>query len=156
MPLVDLATAKRELHVLHDAEDEDIERKIAAAEEQAAIFLGRNVYEDQAALDSARAAAPAVLTAATATYNTALDAARAMESYLERDGYERLAKDTYNAAFWEWDRTMRGMVVTDSIRTAILLIAGSLWVHRGDEDAVEGIPPAARTFLWPYRTGVGV
>lgn len=156
MPLVDLATAKRELRVTHDAEDADITRKLAAAEEQAVSFLGRNVYADQAALDAARTAAPPVLSTASTTYDAALAAAYALTNADESDAAVRYAKDTYNAAFVEWDRTMRGMVVNDSIRTAILLITASLWEHRGDEDAVVGIPQAARTFLWPFRIGIGV
>lgn len=154
--LVDLVTAKRELRVTHDAEDADITRKLAAAEEQAVSFLGRNVYADQAALDAARTAAPATLSTASTTYDAALAAAYALTVAAESDAAVRLAKDTYNAAFIEWDRTMRGMVVNESIRTAILLITASLWEHRGDEDAVQGIPPAARSFLFPFRIGMGV
>lgn len=156
MPLVDLATAKRELRVTHDAEDADITRKLAAAEEQALSFLGRNVYADQAALDAARTAAPATLSMASTTFDAAMAAAYALTNTGESDAAVRYAKDTYNAAFEEWVRTMRGMVVNDSVRTAILLITASLWEHRGDEDAIEGIPPAARAFLWPFRIGLGV
>lgn len=156
MPLVDLATAKRELRVTHDAEDDDIERKIAAAEEQAIAFLGRNVYEDQVALDAALDAAPDVLSAATVAYDTSMAAAGAIEVETERLLYERSARQAYREAANAWERTVRGMVVNESIRTGILLITASLWEHRGDEDAVEGIPPAARAFLWPFRTGLGV
>lgn len=156
MPLVDLATAKRELRVLHDAEDVDIERKLAAAEEQATLFLGRNVYVDQAALTAAIAAAPAALAAASAAYDTAMEAAAALTNFTETQLHQRLAKDNYNAAIEAWQRTVRGMVVTDSVKTAILLTTASLWEHRGDEDQIEGIPQAARAFLWPHRIGIGV
>jgi hypothetical protein len=154
--LVDLATAKLHLFVTDDAQDARVTDMLATAEEQAALFLGRNVYADQDALDAAKAAAPAVLSEASAAYDAACDAAWEMTVCAEREAYLRLAKDTYNAAFADWDRTMRGIVVTESIRTAILLITGSQWEHRGDEDAVVGVPPAAERFLWPLRTGLGV
>lgn len=156
MPLIDVPTAKSELRVTHDAEDADIARKLAAAEEQAAAFLGRNVYATQEDLDAAVAAAPAALSAATTAYDAAMEASGAVDVAIERELHERLAKDTYNAAIETWQRTVRGMVVNDSVRTAILLITASLWEHRGDEDAVQGVPPAARSFLWPWRVGLGV
>lgn len=156
MPLIDVATAKVELRVTHDAEDEAIARKIAAAEEQATAFLARNVYEDQDALDAAKAAAPGAFQAATEAYSTDLNAARAVEDWTQRQLAERTVKDLYAVAMDDYVRTMRGMVVNDSIRTAILLITASLWEHRGDEDAVQGVPPAAERFLWPFRIGLGI
>lgn len=154
--LVDLATAKSELRVTDSAQDADIERKLAAAEEQAVWFLGRNVYATPDDLATAIASAPATLAAASTAYESARDAAWSLASRTEMCLNERLAKDTYNAAIEDWQRTVRGMVVNESVRTAILLITASLWEHRGDEDAVEGIPQAARALLWPFRQGVGV
>lgn len=154
--LVDLATAKSELRVTDGAQDADIERKLAAAEEQVQAFLGRNVYRDQDALTSALTSVATVLSSATTSLQAALDATSSLDVQAERDAQERYAKDTYNEAFAAWQRTVRGMVVNESIRTAILLVTASLWEHRGDEDAVEGIPQAARAFLWPFRAGVGV
>lgn len=157
MPLVDVATATRELRLsLEAGEDADLARKLASAEEQAALFLGRNLYATQEDLTAAIAAAPATLSAASAARDTAMEAAALVEEVTERQLHERLAKDTYNAAIVAWQRTVYGMVINDSIRTAILLTAGSLWEHRGDEDAIEGIPQAARAFLWPHRIGIGV
>lgn len=157
MPLVDVATAARELRlILEPGEEQDLARKLAAAEEQAVLFMGRAIYADQGTLDAALAGAPAMLATATTAYEDALTAARALTRCSEREASERAAKDSYYEAFWVWNRVVRGIVLNDSIRTAILLTAGSLWEHRGDEDAVLGIPPAARNFLWPYRTGLGV
>jgi hypothetical protein len=157
VPLVDVATATRELRLsLETGEDADLERKLAAAEEQAIMFLGRNVYATPEDFTAAKAAAPDALAAAKTAYDTDIDAARAIADCDQRAYAERLAKDTYNAALEEWNRTMRGIISTDSIATAILLIAGSLWEHRGDEDNVVGIPPAAERFLWPFRIGIGV
>lgn len=156
MPLVDLATAKRELRVTHDAEDADIERKVAAAVEQAEAFLNRRVFEDPAALAAAIAAAPAGLATATTAYDTAMEAAGLVEVAIERTLAERYAESTYRDAQHAAEMVYRGMVVNDSIRTGILLTAASLWEHRGDEDVIVGVPQAARTFLWPFRVGLGI
>jgi hypothetical protein len=157
VPLVDVDTAARELRItLETGEDADLERKLNSAQEQAQSFLGRNVYATQEELTAAIDAAPATLSAASAAYDAARDAACAMENHHEARLNARLAKDTYNEAIEAWQRTVRGMVANDSVRTAILLITGSLWEHRGDEDAIEGIPKAALAILWPFRIGLGV
>lgn len=156
MALVDVVTATRELRLtLEPGEDADLERKLAAAEEQAVLYLGRNVYAASGDLAAALAALPA-LTAASTTYESAMAAAALTVNSTQRSAEERLARDTYGAAVADWDRTKRGMVVNDSIRTAILLIAGSLWEHRGDEDVIVGVPPAAERLLWPFRVDIGV
>lgn len=157
MPLIDVDTAAHELRIaLQAGEDVDLARKLAAAEEQVALFLGRNVYADQTALDAAAAAAPDALTAATAAYQAAMDAAGTVADETQRLLNQDDATDVYREAQQAYRMARRGMVVNDSVKTAILLIAGSLWEHRGDEDAVEGVPPTARTFLWPFRCGLGV
>lgn len=153
--LVDVATAKPHLRVADDSQDAQIEAFLRAAEEQATLFLDRNVYEDQTALDAALAALPA-LSAAQDAYDAALAAVASEAGEVERTLQQQLALDNFRAAQDAWTRTVRGMVVTDSIRTAILLITASLWEHRGDEDLVQGVPPAARMLLWPYRIGLGV
>ena len=156
MPLVDLATAKRELRVTHDAEDADITRKLASAEQQAALFMNRNIYATQDALNAAIEAAPAALAAASTAYAEAADAAWLLATETERDLAADDATSAWRDAQQDYRMARRGIVLNDSIRTAILLITASLWEHRGDEDAIEGIPPAARAFLWPYRVGLGV
>jgi hypothetical protein len=155
VPLVDVATAKLHLRVTSAEEDARITAFLAAAEEQVTAFLGRNVYATQGDLDAARAAAPDV-SAATTTYGDALTASAAVVSLDERLVYQRRAEDVYRGAIETWERTGRGMVANESIRTAILLITASLWEHRGDEDAAEGIPQAAYRCLWPWRAGVGI
>lgn len=157
MPLVDVATAARELRLtLEPGEEEDLTRKLTAAQEQAAIYMGRAIYVDEAALQVAQVGAPAVLAAAATAFDDAMAAAAAFARATEREASERLAKDTYYEAYQAWSIVVRGIVLNDSIRTAILLTTGSLWEHRGDEDAVQGIPPAARNFLFPFRAGLGV
>lgn len=156
MPLVDLATAKMHLRVTHDSEDTLIEAFVASAQEQAQAFLNRNLYAGESDLAGAIAAAPEALAAASVAYDAAMEAAGALENGTEAALNYRAARDAYSAAIEEWRRTVYGMVANESVRTGVLLITASLWEHRGDEDAVVGIPQAARTFLWPWRIGLGV
>ena len=156
MPLVDVATAKRELRVTHNSEDADLLRKLTTAQEMAEAFLGRRVYETQEALDTAVAAAPAALAAASSAYDLALETARALTVEAERTLGETVAVEAYRDAGETYRMAMRGMVVNESVRTGILLITAALWEHRGDEVELEGVPQAARSFLWPFRIGLGV
>lgn len=155
MPLVDLATAKLHLRVTHDEEDALLVAFLPAAEEQVSAFLNRNVYASQQDLEAAQTAAPAALTAARAALDTAT-ATLELVTVEERDATTAVALAAFRDAVDGYERAMRGMLVTESVRTAVLLIAASLWEHRGDEDAIVGIPPAARSFLWPFRIGIGV
>jgi hypothetical protein len=156
MPLVDVATAKEELRVDGGAEDSAILRKLNSAQLLAENFLNRRVYATTEELATAVAAAPAALASASAAYDEALAAAGELTVVDERDLGEFLAREAYRDALDNHRRTMRGMVVTENIRTAVLLITGALWEHRGDEVELEGMPAAAKTFLWPDRIGVGV
>lgn len=156
MALVDVPTAKRELRVNHSVEDADLARKLNTAQEMVEAFLGRGVYETQETLDAAIAAAPAALAAASTAYESALDAARSLTVEAERELGESVAVEAYRDAARIYRSAVRGMLVNDSVRTAILLTTGALWEHRGDEVELEGMPQAAKTFLWPFRLGVGV
>lgn len=156
MALVDVITARRELRAPPETADADIQRKLATAEEQVFLFLGRNVYETSEDLAAARAAAPAVLAAASSAHEAAMAAAALVTDTTQRGVQERFAKDDYNAAIEGWDRTMRGMLATDTIRTAILMVAANLLEHAGDEPDVPGVSPAAYDLLWLLRAGLGV
>lgn len=50
------------------------------------------------------------------------------------------------------------MVVTDSVRAAVLLLAGHLFRNREQvtADSVNELPMGAHALLWPYRVGLGV
>lgn len=156
MALIDLTTAKRELRVTHDAENADITRKVAAAREQAEMFLNRRVYQDRDELEEAIAEVAFCLAEATTAYDLAVQAAWLVEAPPERRAAERFAAERYREAQDAAQMVYRGMLANDSVRTAILLITASLYEHRGDEDAVAGLPKAAREILGPFRVGLGV
>ncbi|MGE6916746.1 head-tail connector protein [Achromobacter kerstersii] len=48
------------------------------------------------------------------------------------------------------------MVVTSTVRAAILLIAGSLYLNREDGLESKALPIGAQALLQPYRVGLGV
>ena len=154
MSFVQLAEAK--LHLRVDSADEDalIGVYITAAEQMAIALLDRGVYADGAALGVARAAAPAELAAATATYTAAIAAAQALADTTEQAAATQAAEYAYLRAQVAYRQTMDGIVVNDTIKSAVLLIVGHLYAHR--EDVVAGVsvaqlPNGAEWLLAPYK-----
>lgn len=154
MSFVTLPEAK--LHLRVDGIDEDalIGVYIAAAEQSAVSLLDRGVYADGTALGAARAAAPADLTAATATYTAAIAAAQALADTTEQAAATQAAEYAYLRAQVAYRQAMDGMVVNDTIKSAVLLIVGHLYAHR--EDVVAGVsvaklPSGAEWLLAPYK-----
>ena len=154
MSLVTLAEAK--LHLRVDGIDEDalIGVYIAAAEQSAIALLDRGVYADGTALGAARAAAPAELAAATAAYTEAIAAAQALTDATEQAAATQAAEYAYLRAQVAYRQAMDGIVVNDTIKSAVLLIVGHLYAHR--EDVVAGVsvaklPNGAEWLLQPYK-----
>ena len=154
MSFVALPEAK--LHLRVDGIDEDamIGVYIAAAEQSAVSLLDRGVYAGGTALGVAKAAAPGELTAATATYTSAIAAAQALADATEQAAATQAAESAYLRAKVAYRQTMDGMVVNEAIKAAVLLIVGSLYTQR--EDAVVGVsveqlPNGAEWLLAPYR-----
>ena len=144
------------LHLRVDGTDEDalIGLYINAAEQSAVSLLDRGVYADGTALGAARAAAPAELAAATATYTEAIAAAQALTDATEQAAATQAAEYAYLRAQVAYRQTMDGIVVNDVIKSAVLLIVGHLYAHR--EDVVAGVsvaklPNGAEWLLAPYK-----
>lgn len=151
-----VTTSEAKLHLRVDGIDEDalIGVYIAAAEQSAVSLLDRGVYADGTALGVARAAAPADLTAATATYTAAIAAAQALADTTEQAAATQAAEYAYLRAQVAYRQTMDGIVVNDVIKSAVLLIVGHLYAHR--EDVVAGVsvaqmPNGAEWLLQPYK-----
>lgn len=154
MTFVTLPEAK--LHLRVDGIDEDamIGVYIAAAEQSAVSLLDRGVYAGGTALGVAKAAAPGELTAATATYTSAIAAAQALADATEQAAATQAAESAYLRAKVAYRQTMDGIVVNDTIRAAVLLIVGHLYANR--EDVVAGVsvaqmPNGAEWLLQPYK-----
>lgn len=154
MSFVSLAEAR--IHLRVDGTDEDalIGVYIAAAEQSAVSLLDRGVYADGTALGAAKASAPADLTAATATYTAAIAAAQALADATEQAAATQAAEYAYLRAQVAYRQAMDGMVVNDTIKSAVLLIVGQLYANR--EDVVAGVsvaqmPNGAEWLLQPYK-----
>ena len=154
MSFVQLSEAK--LHLRVDSLDEDalIAVYIVAAEQSAVSLLDRGVYADGTALGAAKASAPADLTAATATYTAAIAAAQALADATEQAAATQAAEYAYLRAQVAYRQAMDGMVVNDTIKSAVLLIVGHLYANR--EDVVAGVsvaqmPNGAEWLLQPFK-----
>jgi len=154
MSFVTLEEAK--LHLRVDGIDEDalIGVYIAAAEQMAIALLDRGVYVDGTALGVARAAAPGELDAAIAACEAAVTAAELLSDADAQDAAIQTAENNLLRANVAYRQTMDGIVVNDTIRAAVLLIVGHLFVNR--EDVVAGVsvaqlPNGAEWLLAPYK-----
>lgn len=151
MPVLDRETVKHDIRVTHDGDDLFIDALIVTAERLAVRFMGRNIYPDAASLAAAKATAePAYLTAADA-YDASREAADSVVNYTLQRLLRAQAEDEYNVAFMEYQRTVAGVVMNDELRIAMTAIVADHYEHRGDEEAVQGIPTIAQTILWGYR-----
>lgn len=147
MSIVTLSEAK--LHLRVDGTDEDtlIQGLLNAAEKAAALWMGRNIYADQNALTTAKDAAPALLTTATAAYTAASTAAESIADDTESAMAQESADDAYMGAQEVYRLASYGAVIDDMIRAAVLLTVGSFFESREAGD----IPQGARSLLQPYK-----
>jgi len=130
--IVTLDQAKAHLRVAGTDEDAAITLYVGAAEESAAQYVNRALYADQTTLDAAVAAYAAAVTA---------DPAAVAAPPATDDG--------------------TGMVATDAVRAAILLIVGHLYANRenvitGMRAAAVQVPQSSQWLLDPYRINQGM
>ena len=154
MSFVTLEEAK--LHLRVDSADEDalIGVYITAAEQMAIALLDRGVYADGTALGVAKAAAPGELDTAIAAYESAIAAAEALADETAKAASIHTACNGLLRAKVAHRRAMDGMVVNDTIKSAVLLIVGHLYANR--EDVVAGVsvaqmPNGSEWLLQPFK-----
>lgn len=147
MSIVTLAQAKLHLRVTGDDEDTLIQAQLNAAEIMAAKWMGRTIFPDLVALDAARAAVPAEVSAATTAYIAAVDAAGALEDETEASIALEAAELDYQKAQTTARMTHGGIVIDDLIRSAVLLTVGALYA---DRELAEP-PKAAQHLLQPHK-----
>lgn len=147
MSLISLDRAKLHLRVDMDDEDALITGQLVAAERLSMVWIRRNVYADQAALDAAVLAVPAALSAATDTHEAALALANELPNDIERTAAIVAAQEAYEDAQGDAKRTRRGVVVDDLFTSAALLTLGALYENRELLDP----PPVAQLLLDPLR-----
>lgn len=153
MSLVTLADAKAHLRVEEAGEDTLIQAYVNAAELFAVNYLGRNVYADQAAMNTALSGVAAALSAATTAYVAAVEAAASIASDVESGIAMDVADQAYQAAQQTAKRTYSGIVLNDAIKSAILLIVGHLFLNReaSADRAMDEVPFGVYALLQPFR-----
>jgi len=154
MPLVTLDQARAHVREGADFPEAQIQPALKGAEDAAQAYLNRRVYESQEALDAVRGTYAPDMGDAKAVYDAAVAAAAALVDEAEQVAALELAAVQFAEAKAEAAKALHGMVVNDSVVSAILLTFGHLFANR--EDVVVGasvaeIPLGARTLLRPYR-----
>lgn len=150
------------------AEDDDLELVQAyldAAEEAAVAFLQRRFYADAAAMALAQADVDERRRALVAKYEERLRTSSG-SMYMPSPGLvdqhrRRLVdlEDQFLEELAQLAAIEHGLVINAAIQTACLLTLGHLYNNR--EDSIIGVsvvalPLGSRTFLAPYRRGLGV
>jgi hypothetical protein len=127
-----------------------------SAERAAMQFLNRNVYATQEEFDAAIPTADALETVAEAEYADARVASYASTAARDRALWH--ARYLYNARMEQVREIREGMVIVEDVKVAMLLIMAHLFRNREEvtSENANQIPMGARTFLWPYRRGLGV
>lgn len=158
MTIIALGVARAHLRLEDDYPADQIERKLAAAESAAAQFLNRQLFADQAALDTAVAGVPAALVEAGEAYEAACTAADAIDDVVARCAARDQACRVYRAAQTTARETYEGIVLNEQIEAAILLTLGHLFENRQDvqQGSVSQLPIGAEQLLFPFRVGLGV
>ncbi len=159
MPFITPELADSQVHA--DGVDVSMLEVYARAAERAAMeFLNRRVYETTEALNAARDALPAALASADTAYDAAREAANALTGSARCAALDA-ARAARDAALEEARATYAGIVITEDILSAMLLILGHLYRNReevitGQGAAAVQLPMGAHSLLWPHRVGLGV
>ena len=154
MAIVSLAQARSHVRVEADYPAEQLQSAIDGAQDAAQAYLNRAVYEDVAALATARDGYPEAMGTAARTRDAALAEAVFIEDSAERTAAIDLAKLQYREAVAAADSCIHGIVVNPSIQAAVLLTLGHLYANRSDVVVgapVAELPMGAKSLLRPYR-----
>lgn len=131
-------------HVYADEADQpQVERKLASAIETAEQFMGRRVYATTDDLAAAKVLATANL---PSVVRTSIDPT--LDEYTAQ-----IVREANETAKYELMMALRGIVLNPAIEIGILLILGDLYKNR--ENTVDGsiteLPIGAKFHLQPFR-----
>lgn len=157
MSLIDDATAKTHLRIVDGEDDGNLALYLGAAESSAQQYMNRSVYADAAALAAARSGAETTYADARTAYAAAVQAAQADQQAVAL----QVANEAFAQATAAYLFVMRGMVINDEVRAAMLLILSHLYTNREQvvvdyRAAAIEVPKGAESLLFHYRLGLGV
>lgn len=158
LPVVTLAEARAHLRLELDYPAEQVQTYLDGAIDAAERYLNRRVFPSAASLDAAMDTAPSVLSLARMAYDAAIVIAASIVDTTERLASMSVAARRWDDACVRFEWTLEGVVVTSSIRSAILLTLGHLYANRSDvllgSTATE-LPRGARDLIRPLRRVMG-
>ena len=160
MTIMSLDIAKEHLRVTGADEDVTIALYLSAAEQAAVDFLNRGVFADTTALAAAKTAAPTALNAATVVYDEQIAGAGLLSNAVEKRFSTTAALEDYARAQDAALQAVRGMVINDAIKAAVLLTLGHLYENREQEIVARvqatSLTMGVQQLLMPHRVGLGV
>lgn len=142
MSLIPIEVAMQ--HVYADEADQDqVERKLASAIETAEQFMGRRVFANGADLLAAQLQAG----------NDIKNLSNVSQLDNDNETLAQLKQEINDSILYQSKMAMRGEVINPAIEAGILLIFGDLYANR--ENSVDGkvveLPMAAKHYLQPFR-----
>lgn len=154
MALLTAEECRAHCRVINAGEDDLLLAMSDSAEDYAAAYLNRAIYESQEAFDAALAALPDAAATVHANYVAAVAAAEAEENPVKAESMLDVAQAQLAAAQRAADRTINGIVVNPSILAAVKLTMGHLYENREAVAAgvtVSEVPQGVQALLRPYR-----
>jgi hypothetical protein len=154
MALVTIDEARA--HCKSDASDDAVlQVKLDAAHAAATRFVGRTIFESAEAMATALTDVAPQLIAANAAYRTAVEAAEAFDNDEDTLDAVRMAKAALFRERVAASNIFNGIVVTDDIKAAILLLCGHFYRNREEVETGNGasavqVPMGARALLQPH------
>lgn len=148
------------LHLRAEPEDqEDVQKKLDAAEEKAMSFLQRRFYRDEVDLINELTTVKQRIIDVRAEYDAELAQAERIENPEDKQLLKEFAESKFRESRRQIRMIAKGLVINDAIKIACLLTLGDLYENR--EDSVTGtitadIPVSSRHWLTPYRVDMGV
>lgn len=124
-----------------------------AAERSVEMLANRYLYVDAATHNTEVDLLPAKVAAARDAYKADMDAAAAIADDVERDFAKSMALDALNRVLIDAQKVRDGLVITEDMKAAILLIAGSLYRNREEVAtgvSVTQIPVGAHAIMSKY------
>lgn len=138
------------------ADDSTLTLHLNAAVAACQQLANRSIYTDQTALDTALSGISAAMVTANAAYAAALLAADAIVIDADKLVAQDIAYQNYIKIKLTQESALNGIVVTDDINAAILLITGHFYRNReavvtGQGAAATEVPLSAQNLMAPYR-----